>query len=133
VTTATDDVSPAARRSGSQKRQRNLRIGVACDPAEFNGIDHKARIAGLSRGGYLRTCALGSPGPRAHRSPPINAEVLAHAVAALNKAGSNLNQIARVLNSSGAIGIATESFAALTDTRAAVALILQIVGRKDRG
>ena len=86
----------------------------------------------MSRGSYLRTCALGSPGPRARRSPPVNAEILAHAVAALNKAVSNLNQIARVLNSSGAMGIATASFAALAETRAAVTRILEIVGRKDR-
>jgi hypothetical protein len=121
--TANDNVARVPRRSGSQKRQRNLKIPVACDPAEFIIIDDKAR---------LRTCALGSPGPRAKRSPPINAEVLARAVAALNKAGSNLNQIARILNASGAIGIATQSFAALADTQAAVTRILEVVGRKDR-
>jgi hypothetical protein len=130
--TANDNVAPVPRRSGSQKRQRRLKIGVACDPAEFVVIDDKARTAGLSRGSFLRSCALGSPGPRARRSPPINAEVLAHAVAALNKAGSNLNQIARILNASGAMGIATASFEALTETRAAVTRILEIVGRKDR-
>jgi len=130
--TANDNVSPVPRRSGSQKRQRNLKIGVACDPTEFVVIDDKARTAGLSRGSFLRTCALGSPGPRARRSPPINAEVLAHAVAALNKVGSNLNQLVRILNSSGAIGIATQSFAALADTQAAVTRILEIVRRKDR-
>jgi hypothetical protein len=130
--TANDNVPPAARRSGSQKRQRNLKIGVACDPGEFVVIDDKARTAGMSRGSFLRACALGSPGPRARRAPPINAEALAHAVAALNKAGSNLNQIARVLNASGAMSTAAESFAALAETRAAVARILEIAGRKDR-
>lgn len=130
--TANENVSPVPRRSGSQKRQRNLKIGVACDPTEFLIIDHKARTAGMSRGSYLRACALGSPGPRARRSPPINAEVLAHAVAALNKAGSLLNQLLRILNSSGSIGIATESFTVLAEIRAAVSRILEIVGRKDR-
>jgi len=130
--TANDNVPPVTRRSGSQKRQRNHKIGVACDPAEFVIIDDKSRTAGLSRASFLRALALGSPGPRARRSPPINAEALAHAVAALNKAGSNLNQIARVLNASGAMSTANESFAALAETRAAVARILEIVGRKNR-
>jgi len=74
---------------------------------------------------------LGAPGPRARRSPPLNAELLAHAVAQLNKAGSNLNQIARILNSGKAVG-SREAVEALTDTRAAVVQILDIVGRKDR-
>ena len=47
---------------------------------------------------YGRASLLGKPGPRARRSPTLNAELLAHAVAQLNKVGSNLNQIARVLN-----------------------------------
>jgi hypothetical protein len=107
-------------------------ISFRASAAEFLLIDENARTAGLSRGSYLRACALGNPGPRARRAPPINAEVLAHAVAALNRVGSNLNQIARILNSSGAIGIATQSFAALAETQAAVCRILEIVGRKER-
>ena len=62
----------------------------------------------------------------------MNAELLAHAVAQLNKAGSNLNQIARILNAGQAAG-SREAFEALADTRAAVVRILDIVGRKDRG
>jgi hypothetical protein len=41
---------------------------------------------------------LGTPGPRAKRSPPVNAEALGRATAALNKVGSNLNQVAHRLN-----------------------------------
>ena len=59
------------------------------------------------------------------------ADSAACAVAALNKAGSNLNQIAHRLNAAQAIG-AEESAAALADTRAAVVRILEIVGRADR-
>lgn len=130
--TANDNVAPVPRRSGSQKRQRNLKIAVACDPAEFVIIDDKARTAGMSRGSFLRSLALGTPGPRARRAPPVNAEALALAVAALNKVGSLLNQIARVLNASGSISTANESFSALSETRAAVARILEIVGRTKR-
>jgi hypothetical protein len=128
-----NDPPPGRRPPNRGKKGGRVRlISFRADAAEFLLIDERARTVGLSRGSYLRTCALGSPGPRARRAPPINAEALAHAVAALNKAGSNLNQIARVLNASGSIGIATESFAALAETRAAVARILEIVGRKNR-
>jgi hypothetical protein len=130
--TANDNPSPVTRRSGSQKRVRQHKIPVSCDTVEFLLIDDRARAAGLSRPSFLRTLALGSPGPRAKRSPPINAEALAHATAALNKVGSNLNQIARVLNAGAATIAANECFAALAEVRAAAARILEIVGRKDR-
>jgi hypothetical protein len=86
----------------------------------------------MSLASYLRECALGSPGPRAKRSPPINAEMLARATAALNKAGSNLNQIARVLNTAGAEIAAQEYLVVLDGVRAALDQILEIVGRKGR-
>jgi hypothetical protein len=127
--TANDNSLPVTRRSGSQKRRRNRHIDVCCDEAEFVIIDDKARTAGMSMAAFLRTCALGSPGPRAQRAPTVNAEALAHATSALNKVGSNLNQIARSLNSATPIA-ATECHAALADVRAAVIRILDIVGRK---
>jgi hypothetical protein len=83
----------------------------------------------MSRASFLRAAALGSPGPRAQRAPTVNAEALAHATAALNKVGSNLNQIARSLNSATPIA-ATECHATLAEVRAAVVRILDIVGRK---
>jgi len=130
MTTANDNALAVPRRSGSQKRQRQRKIGVPCDAAEFIVIDHKARTAGLSRASFLRACALGTPGPRAQRTPTVNAEALAHATAALNKVGSNLNQIARVLNAANVPLAANECSAALTEVRAAVVGILDIVGRK---
>jgi hypothetical protein len=124
-------VSPLPKRSGSNKRQRGAPVSIRLLPEERVELEMRAREAGLSIGSYLRACALGSPGPRAKRSPPVNAEALARAVAELNKAGSNLNQIARILNSAQAVG-SKESLATLAETRAAVARILEIVGRKDR-
>jgi hypothetical protein len=121
----------SAPRSGSQKRQRVKSLQIALTPEEFTVACERAAAAGLSPSSYGRTLLLGAPGPRARRSPPLNAELLAHAVAQLNKAGSNLNQIARILNSGKAVG-SREAVEALTDTRAAVVQILDIVGRKDR-
>ena len=121
----------SAPRSGSQKRQRVKSLQIALTPEEFTVACERAAAAGLSPSSYGRTLLLGAPSPRARRSPPLNAELLAHAVAQLNKAGSNLNQIARILNSGKAVG-SREAVEALTDTRAAVVQILDIVGRKDR-
>jgi len=128
--TANDNSLPVTRRSGSQKRRRNRHIDVCCDESEFVIIDDKARTAGMSMAAFLRTCSLGSPGPRAQRAPTVNAEALAHATLALNKVGSNLNQLLKILHSGNAPIAANECHAALADVRAAVVRILDIVGRK---
>ena len=129
---ANDNSSPAGRRSGSQKRQRTRNISVPVDAVEFIAIDSRARAAGMSRGSYGRASMLGNAGPRAQRAPTVDAEALAHATAALNKIGSNLNQMARVLNA-GKSAITTEQcFAVLAEVRVAVARILDLVGRKRR-
>jgi hypothetical protein len=130
--TANDNSLPVTRRSGSQKRRRRRHIDVCCDDAEFVIIDDKARTAGMSLAAFLRTCAIGSPGPRAQRTPTVNAEALAHATAALNKVGSNVNQLARIFNAGAATVTANECFAALAEVRTAVARILEIVGRTTR-
>jgi hypothetical protein len=130
--TANDNPAPAARRSGSEKRQRSKPVSVRFLPSERAAVEEKAREVGLSLASFLRACGLGTPGPRARRSPSINAEALARATAALNKVGSNLNQIAHVLNAGGAARTAQECFAALAETRAAAAAIRQIVGRRNR-
>jgi hypothetical protein len=124
----------AARRPSTRGKKggRTRFLALRLDEVEYLLIDEYARTAGLSRGSFLRAAALGSPGPRAQRAPTVNAEALAHATAALNKVGSNLNQIARALNSGAAISTANECFAALAQVRAAAARILEIVGRKDR-
>jgi hypothetical protein len=132
--TANDNPQPPLyRRSGSEKRQRARgAVLVRLLPDERATIEEKARNTGLSLASFLRACGLGTPGPRAKRSTPIDAEALARATAALNKVGSNLNQIAHVLNAGGS-GITTqECFAALTEVRAALSRILEIVGRRDR-
>ncbi len=121
-----------ATRSGSQKRVRIRKIPVACDDEEFLRIEERAREVGLSRPSFLRACGLGTPGPRARRSPPVNAEALGRATAALNKVGSNLNQIAHVLNARGTSLTTQECFAALAETRAAAAAIRELLGHKDR-
>jgi hypothetical protein len=123
---------PRYKRSGSNKRQRNKgAVLVRLLPDERAAVEEKAREVGLSLASFLRACGLGTPGPRAKRSAPVNAEALARATAALNKVGSNLNQIAHGLNAGGFSLTAQECFAALAETRAAAAAIRDIVRRKD--
>jgi hypothetical protein len=117
--------------SGSQKRQRVKSLQIALTLEESMVVRERAAGAGLSLSSYGRAALLGEPGPRARRSPTLNAELLAHAVAQLNKVGSNLNQIARILNSGRAVG-SKEAAEALADTRSAVVRILDIVGRRER-
>ncbi len=118
------------RSSGSEKRQRRG-FSIRLLPDEHVAIERKARDAGMSFAAFIRSCTLGDAGPRARRSPPVNAELFGQAVSALNKAGSNLNQIAHRLNAAQAVG-AHESVAALAETRAAVRRILEILGRTER-
>lgn len=124
---------PQRTRSGSEKRQRGKgAVLVRLLPEERSAVEEKAREVGLSLASFLRVSGLGTPGPRAKRRPPVNAEALGRATAALNKVGSNLNQIAHILNAGGTTVTTQQCFAALAETRAAAAAIREIVGRKDR-
>ena len=50
---------------------------------------------------FLRTAALGTPGPRAKRRPPADHKALREILGQCGSIGNNLNQIARQLNASG--------------------------------
>jgi hypothetical protein len=122
---------PRPRKRSSERRQRNAPVSVRFMPDERADVDEKARDAGLSLAAFMRASSLGTPGPRARRSPPVNAEALGRATAALNRVGSNLNQIAHALNAGGAGLTTQECFAALAEVRAAAASIRAIVMDKE--
>ena len=124
--------SAAMRGSGSEKRRRMHKVDSRWDDVEHASLAAAAQTTGLTKGGYIRALVLGCPGPRSQRAPSVNALALAQATAALNKVGSNLNQIARVLNAGGAHVTTKESLAALREVRAVLACILNIVGREPR-
>jgi hypothetical protein len=125
--------SAPARGSGSERRQRVHKVDTRWDHIEFASLLAASHATGLTRGGYIRALVIGSAGPRAQRAQPsFDARALAQATAALNKVGSNLNQIARVLNAGGAEITAQDCRAAFSDVRAAVAWILDIVGHQTR-
>jgi hypothetical protein len=123
---------PAYKRSGSQKRQRSRCVGVWLTDEEYADAETRARRVGLSLSSYGRLGMIGTPGPRAQRTPHIHAELLTRAIAALNKIGSLLNQIAHVLNAGGAISLAGDCAATLSEIREAARAIREAVGRKDR-
>ncbi|MEX2206682.1 MAG: plasmid mobilization relaxosome protein MobC [Myxococcota bacterium] len=84
--------------SGSEKRRRMRTIAIRCTDSEYAVIHAKASSAGLFAAGYLRAVALGAPGPRALRRPPVDRRELARLLGELGRVGNNLNQIARALN-----------------------------------
>jgi multidrug resistance efflux pump len=113
----------------SETRQRAKRETIRFLDEEHAAIRAKAESAGLSFGAYLRACALGDAGPRARRSPTIDRKVAAQAIAELNKAGSNLNQIAHAVNMKNWPGRAPVERATAAVNRAALQ-ILQAFGYK---
>lgn len=86
--------------SGSEKRQRNMRLVVRMNTDEFNRIAARADACGLASAAFLRACGLdGDAGPRARRKPPVDHQLLRQVLGHVGRVGNNLNQIARSLNS----------------------------------
>jgi len=81
------------------KTRRNRIIQFRCTDAEHAEILRRADRAGYPPGTFARACVLGSPGPRAQRLPPTNKHLLVKLLGQLGKIGSNINQIARAINS----------------------------------
>jgi hypothetical protein len=100
---------------------------MRCTQAEFAQLEAAAERAGLPVGAFMRQQCLGAPGPRAARRPPVERAALAQLLAQLGKCGSNLNQIARVLNSGG--DEPEDIPAAITEFRAVCAEIMRALGR----
>jgi hypothetical protein len=76
-------------------------ITVRCTSDDRAAIEEQATRAGLSVGAYLRSLALGAPGPRAVRRPPVERAELAKILAHIGKLGSNVNQIAKAIHTTG--------------------------------
>jgi hypothetical protein len=77
------------------KRSRNLKIALS--EGEYDVLFGQAEESGISMAGVVRSAVLGLPLPK--RRARIDVE----AVAALNRLGSNLNQLVRTANSSGVL------------------------------
>jgi hypothetical protein len=77
---------------------RKVFVAVRCTVEEHAAIGEAAAQAGLSVGAFLRAQALGRPGPRSVRRPPIERKELSRLMGHLGKVGSNINQIAKAVN-----------------------------------
>ena len=85
--------------STSQTRQRAKVLQVRLTPDESAAIEAKAHTTGLSLSGYARQTLLGEPTQRTRRAKPSpDVQALAILLGQLGKAGSNLNQLARLGN-----------------------------------
>jgi hypothetical protein len=124
---AADEERPRRRSSGSQKRKRQHVKRSRFDDDELAEFEARARNSGLEDGAFIRACTLGAEGPRARRRLSIDREALAHAVAEFNRAGSNLNQIARALNEIAAAGRGGEPRDRLAELVAELALPIRAV------
>jgi hypothetical protein len=80
------------------KDPRNRLINLRCTDHERVAIQTIAEDTGFSVGAFLRLLALGNAGPRAVRKPPAERAELARLLGELGKIGSNVNQIAKTVN-----------------------------------
>lgn len=126
----TDQRKAAPRRSQPPVTDGKTRfVAVRVTPAEHAALTAAAAQAGLSVGAYLRAMALGRPGPRAVRRPPLEKEALARAVGLLGRYGGNLNQLAHAANAMGALPTAAELAAMKRELREMRDALLQALGR----
>jgi hypothetical protein len=99
-----ETLNPKTKRAAPWRGRRRVAdpkekpISVRCTAEDHAVIKESATAAGLSIGAYLRALALGSPGPRAVRRPPIERKELARLLGHLGKVGSNINQLAYAYN-----------------------------------
>ncbi|HEX3885410.1 MAG TPA: plasmid mobilization relaxosome protein MobC [Stellaceae bacterium] len=120
--------------SGTDKRQRTEQCLVRFTEQEFAEVAGKADKAGVAAAAFLRAAALGSPGPRAQRRPPVDHIALRQLLGECGRVGNNLNQIAHNLNAGRPANIPElrEALAAYLDIRAAIlrALAMETTGEE---
>jgi len=97
---------------------KSRRIAVRVTDDQWGKLDTKAAARGLKIGGYLRTVALGSAGARTMKRASAERVELARLLGELGKLGSNVNQIAKAFNSTGAVPTPPELTAMQTDIAA---------------
>lgn len=91
-------------------RGRVLRIDVRVTRHEYQRIKSRARKAGIGISAYMRSRALNDP--KNVRTINVDTDELKKAYANLKRAGSNINQCARALNTYGQRGCSEERAAA---------------------
>jgi hypothetical protein len=116
----------------SDRRQRTETLFARVTPDEKSAFIARADRAGMATAAFMRALALGDAGPRARRRRPIEHQALVQTLAALNRVGNNLNQIARNTNLGIDIGV-PELRDALHQYHAVVAAIYDALGMEPAG
>jgi hypothetical protein len=125
--------TPAPRRYGKRKLPdaREKFVAVRCSVTEHAAITAAAAQAGLAIGPFLRSRALGAPGPRSVRRPPADRAELARLLGALGKLGGNVNQIAYAMNATGDLPSQSELAAITDEVRTMRGALLKALGHGD--
>ena len=83
--------------------RRTKQLKVTLSDAEYDALARRSKEFGVSMAGVVRSAVLGLPLPKRR----IKVEL--EAVAALNRIGSNLNQLVRTANATGCLNAAQVS------------------------
>ena len=126
-----EDRKHAARGRRRVENPKQAFIAVRCTAQERTAITEAAAKSGLAVGAYLRATALGSPGPRAVRRPPIERTELARLLGHLGKVGSNINQLAYGYNRSGTLPGFPEMLAIRREVGEMRDALIKALGRGD--
>lgn len=132
MTEAAATPAPATRRHGKRTLAdaRGKFVAVRCSAAEHATMHAAAAQSGLTVGPYLRALALGSPGLRAVRRPPVEKAQLARLLGELGRVGSNVNQLARVANTNGETPKEAELAAITAELATMRAALMKALGRE---
>lgn len=92
----------------ADREKRTARFELRLTEAEAGRIRERAEASGLSAAAYIRRAALSGGEP----TPVADVRELRPLYAELRRCGSNVNQIARALNTYGAVGAGGAAVAA---------------------
>ena len=114
-------------RSGTEQRQKSGQLAFRVSPEERAQIEAAADAAELTVGSFVRAKMLKKSVTKETRRPSIDREILGRALGMLGKVGSNINQIAKHMNSGGHTP-AAEILKALNDFAILKEQILKAIG-----
>lgn len=124
-------VTRQERKKPSEQRQKTRIANFRATQEEYRQIETNAEREGLTFGSYLRTRALTAPTTRAMRRPVVERVILSKLVAELGRSGSNLNQIARAMNSGDTV-TTDQIQSALAEHRQILAAVIETLGRQPK-
>jgi len=94
-----------AKRSGSEKRERQPRVYSRVTEAELAEIERDAAAQGLSVGSYLRWLAIDRPQTRPTRRPVAEEVLLRQLKAEAGRVDGNLAQFLKLANRGSAVPV----------------------------